>query len=63
MQNPGSDAGVFVWAGGAHGRYCAVNADVRCNVTLKKGLHARRDTPVMHTRGRYTMACVDNFKK
>jgi hypothetical protein len=33
------------------------------NVTLKKRLHARWDIPVMHTLRRYTMVCVDNFKK
>jgi hypothetical protein len=39
------------------------NTDAHCNVTLKKRLHARRDIPVMHTLGKYTMVCVDNFKK
>ena len=33
------------------------------NVTLKKRLHARWDIPAMHTLHRYTMVCVDNFKK
>jgi len=43
MQNPGSDAGVFVWAGGAHGRHCAVNAP--CHVTLKSSQrHAEENT-------------------
>jgi hypothetical protein len=33
------------------------------NVTLKKRLHARCDIPVVHTLRKYTMVCVDNFKK
>jgi hypothetical protein len=67
MQNPGSDAGVFVWARGRHG---AANIDARRNVTSKnpqrhaeKTLHARWDIPAMHTLRKYTMVCVDNFKK
>jgi hypothetical protein len=55
MQDPGSDAGVFVWADGADGLSCAVKADARAtprrkirNVTLKKTRHARPDIPVMH---------------
>jgi len=54
---PGSDAGVFVWADGAGYHYCAVNANARCNVTLKNSQrHAEErtsrpfgDIPVMHT--------------
>jgi len=41
MQNPGSDAGVFVWADGADGLSCAVNA--RCNVTLKNSQRPAED--------------------
>jgi hypothetical protein len=37
--------------------------DARCNVTLKKTLQARWDIPAMHTLCKYTMVCVDNFKK
>src|SRR5215204_1310791 len=33
------------------------------NVTLRKIVHARWDIPVIHTPHRYTMVCVDNFKK
>jgi hypothetical protein len=40
MQNPGSDAGVFVWAD-EEDRYYAERADDFCNVTLKKIPHAR----------------------
>jgi hypothetical protein len=36
MQNPGSDAGVFVCADGVDDRYCAVNAFARCSATLEK---------------------------
>jgi hypothetical protein len=33
----------------------AVSTDARCNVTLKKTLHARWDIPAMHTLCKYTM--------
>ncbi len=70
MQNPGSDAGVFVWADGADDRYCAVNTDARCNVTLKNSQRHAEDKTVtlagislLCTRlGKYTMVCVDNLK-
>jgi hypothetical protein len=41
MQNPGSDAGVFVWADDDRGG--AVSADTRCNVTLKKSQRPAED--------------------
>jgi len=49
MQNPGSDAGVFVWAGDANIPYRTINPDAGANVTPRKTLHAPRDIPVMHT--------------
>jgi hypothetical protein len=69
MQNPGSDAGVFVWADGADGLSCAVNA--RCNVTLKNSQRPAEDKTsrslkypcYTHRSAKYTMVCVDNFKK
>jgi hypothetical protein len=70
MQNPGSDAGVLFeqtarMAGTAQRTLTPVATSRRKirNVTLKKRLHARWDIPVMHTRSKYTMVCVDNFKK
>jgi vacuolar-type H+-ATPase catalytic subunit A/Vma1 len=70
MQNPGSDAGVFVWADGRVADIApriltpvATSRRKIRNVTLKKRLHARRDFPAMHTLRKYTMVCVDNFKK
>ena len=71
MQNPGSDAGVFVWADGADDRYCAVNTDARCNVTLKNSQRHAEETDsrslgisLLCTRlCKYTMVCVDNLKK
>jgi hypothetical protein len=67
MQNPGSDAGVFVWADGADGRYCAVTADARAtprrkirNVTLKKHVTPARISLLCTWLGKYTMVCVDN---
>ena len=49
MQNPGSNAGVFVWTDDADGRYYTVRANDGCNFTLKKTHHARWDILVMHT--------------
>jgi hypothetical protein len=46
MQNPGSDAGVFV-LGRRSGQ--SLPRDARRNVTLKKDFTLARDIPVMHT--------------
>jgi hypothetical protein len=71
MQNPGSDAGVFVL-----GRRCAWPAlrdehDARCDVTLKtRNVTLRKKSSTLVGISQlctplreYTMVCVDNFKK
>jgi hypothetical protein len=41
MENPGSDAGVFVCADSTDVRYCAANADAHCDAALEKSATLR----------------------
>jgi hypothetical protein len=63
MQNPGSDAGVFVWAGDANIPYRTINPDAGANVTPRKTLHAPGISLLCTRFCKYTMVYVDNFKK